>query len=187
MGFFKQIKQSLDFIRTMKAEMIRQQEMRQTYVSISPAQMVALPNEELFAAATARIDAIADGFDDVMEGFQAMSEHQRLVYALNYWQMEVNNGGLCQFFVNSSRCLAPYIGQYLRSVGADNHADLYEGFIRRNGIDTHDLSSFQISRVKDFEAQTQRYPFDTFDDAFYELPGLEELLTAYIRTHADAF
>lgn len=187
MGFFKTLK---TFFRLMKdapkiMEQIQQQ--RAAYVALTPDQFAALPDDELFSAAQARIDAIMDAQEDILQGLPLLSAPQKVFYALNYLEMEVNNGGLCQFFVNSSRILAPYISEYLGIVGADEHKQLFDSFIRRHHIDLTDLSSFQIRHVRDFETQAKRYPFDEYDDAFYSLPSLEEPLTAYVRANISAF
>ena len=187
MGIFKTIK---TFFRLMKdapkiMEQIRQQ--RAEFVAMTPDQLAALPDDELFSAAQARIDAIMDDQEEILHGFSLLTDPQKVFYALNYLEMEVNNGGLCQFFVNSSRVLAPYISEYLGIVGADEHKQLFDSFIQRYHIDLTDLSSFQIRHVRDFETQAKRYPFDEYDDAFYDLPSLEEPLTAYVRANIAVF
>ena len=94
---------------------------------------------------------------------------------------------LCQFFVNSSRAVAPFISDYLGLIGAKEHKALFDGFLAKTGIDLTDLSSFAIRRIRDFEKQAKRYPFDEYDDKFYTLPSLQEPLTAYIREHLNEF
>lgn len=187
MGIIRIIKEALAFRKAMKASVTEWMERQSAYTTMSKEEFAALPEEELFSAAVSRTEAVAEKFDEVSEGFAAMSPQQKVLYAVNYLEMEVNNGGLCQFFVNSSRAVAPYISEYLGVIGAEEHKQLFDGFITKCGIDLNDLSSFVISRARDFEKQTQRYPFDEYDDKFYELPSLEEPLTAYIRTHLDAF
>ena len=99
---------------------------------------------------------------------------------------EVNNGGLCQFFVNSSSKYAPYVSYSLSEIGATLLADHFNKFISDNRIDLNDLSSFKIKQVEDFETQNQRFDFDEFDDKLYKLQNEEdvsELLANYVRAN----
>ena len=100
-------------------------------------------------------------------------------------EAEVNNGGLCQFFVNSSSECAPYTSKALEVVGAISIKDLFDDFITTNNIDVNDLSSFKISSVDDFEEQTQRYDFDSFDEKFYEETSLHQQIIEYSRKNID--
>ena len=59
--------------------------------------------------------------------------------------MELQNGGLCQFFVNSSRSLAPYVDECLKMVGAEEHRKLFAEFVANNQIDLNNLDSFRIT------------------------------------------
>lgn len=145
-----------------------------------------MDDDALFDAAIEKIDILIE-----VNGEDAstapLTLPQRYCYALNLLEMEVNNGGLCQFFVNSSRAEAPYISDGLAAIGAREHKELFDGFVGRYGIDVKDLSSFTIRRVRDFEKQAKRYPFNEYDDKFYTLPSLQGPLTAYIRAHLSEF
>jgi len=101
--------------------------------------------------------------------------------------MEVNNGGLCQFFVNSSRMVAPLVSEYMGIIGAADHKKLYDDFTSKYGIDLNDLSSFDIEEAAEFEEQNQRYPFDEYDDAFYDMEPLETYLKKFIRENVKDF
>ena len=104
--------------------------------------------------------------------------------------MEVQNGGLCQFFVNSSRDVAPYVVESLNEIGAINYKILLSNFVEEHNINLSDLDSFMIEEVEEFEAQTKRYPFDDFDDKYYELyekEPLEDLLISYAKKHLEDF
>lgn len=114
-----------------------------------------------------------------------IDEIQKLVYSLCNFEAEVNNGGLCQFFVNSSSECAPYISKALEEAGAFAVKDLFDKFISDNKIDVNDLSSFKISGVDEYEAQTQRYDFDSFDNKFYEDENLHQLIIDYSRKNIE--
>ncbi|MBR2876094.1 MAG: DUF4375 domain-containing protein [Clostridia bacterium] len=114
-----------------------------------------------------------------------INETQKLVYSLNNFEAEVNNGGLCQFFVNSSRECAPYISKALEEVGAVSLKSLFDNFISENKIDVNDLSSFKVSSIDEYEKQTERYDFDSFDNKFYEEEELHQLIIDYSRKNIE--
>ncbi len=114
-----------------------------------------------------------------------LTEEQKLAYSLMTFEAEVNNGGLCQFFVNSSRECAPYISKALDVVGAAELKVLFDDFVDENGIDTKDLSSFKIEDIDEYEAQTKRFDFDSFDDRFYEDTQLHKQIIDYARKHIE--
>ena len=119
-----------------------------------------------------------------MAEFQ-LTDEQKFVYSLNKFEAEVNNGGLCQFFVNSSSECAPYVSDALAIVGAIELKTLFDNFISENKIDTNDLSSFKISSIDEYEAQTERFDFDSFDDKFYEDENLHNQIIDYARKHIE--
>ncbi len=114
-----------------------------------------------------------------------INEEQKLVYSLINLLAEVNNGGLCQFFVNSSGECAPYVSKALETVGAYEIKALYDSFIADNNIDVNDLSSFKISDVSEYEAQTKRFDFDSFDKSFYEKENLCQSIIGYSRKNIE--
>lgn len=161
-------------------------EQQSAYAAMTTEDLSALSDDELFSAAVSRLESHID-YDQPEASFAALSNPQKVVYAVNCLEVEVNNGGLCQFFVNSSSIVAPYISDYLGILGADEHKLLFDSFIRKHGIDLSNLDSFKIRHIKDFEKQVQRYPFDEYDDAFYALSSLEEPIAAYIRSNISSF
>ena len=151
-----------------------------------PVLRADMDDDALFESAVERIDILVELNEEDAEN-APLTLPQRYCYALNLLELEVNNGGLCQFFVNSSRLAAPWVSDGLAAIGAKEHKELFDGFINKYNINVNDLSSFSIRRVRDFEKQAKRYPFDEYDDQFYTLPSLQEPLTAYIRQHLDEF
>jgi len=157
------------------------------YLKASTEELSQLSDEELICAVWARTENTVRSKKDMLEGFYSLNEEQRIFYAVNYLEMEVNNGGLCQFFVNSSRIVAPVVGEYMGIIGAKEHQKLYEEFIKTHQIDTNDLSSFDCETVEVFQEQHERYPFDEYDDAFYVLEPLQTHLVAYVKKHIEKF
>ena len=148
--------------------------------NMSKDEVLALNDEEFFDAVECLCQ---DAVFDITRS--DINEEQKLVYSLNKFEAEVNNGGLCQFFVNSSRECAPYISKALEVVGAMSIKYLFDDFIITNNIDVNDLSSFKISSIDDFEEQTQRYDFDSFDEKFYEDTNIHQQIIEYSRKNID--
>ena len=148
-----------------------------------------LSSEEL------RINEDLEMYDSLIMRFMdadpnTLNEKQLTVAALITFDAEMMNGGLCQFFVNSSRDVAPYVVESLNKIGAINYKILLSNFVEEHNINLSDLDSFIIEEVEEFEAQTERYPFDDFDDKYYELyekEPLEDLLISYAKKHLEDF
>ena len=153
----------------------------------APEVLKSLSDDELFSAVLDRTESKVDKYENISDGVKSLSGVQRIFYVSSYYEMEVMNGGLCQFFVNSSRDVAPELSECLDAIGADEHKKLFDSFIKDNNIDVHDLSSFIIDDVSEFETQNNRYPFDEFDNAFYELKPIQDLLIPYIKEHISEF
>ena len=187
MGIFRSIKLILAVRKAMKNSVREFMQQQTESLSLTTEELAALDDDMLFFSAISRTEHIIDNYEESEDGFAALNAHQKVLFSVNALESEVNNGGLCQFFVNSSRAVAPFISDSLGLIGAEEHKALFDGFISKYRIDLNDLSSFMIRRTRDFDKMTKRYPFDEYDDAFYELPALEEPLTKYIRAHIDAF
>ncbi len=157
------------------------------YLKASTEELSQLSDDELICAVWARTENIVSSKEDLLEGFHSLNEKQRIFYAVNYLEMEVNNGGLCQFFVNSSRIVAPLVSEYMGIIGATEHKKLYDTFIEKHQINTQDLSSFDCETVEVFQSQYERYPFDEYDDAFYKLEPLQTYLTQFIKENIEVF
>lgn len=157
------------------------------YLKMSLEELCSLSDEDLYAAIVIKIEHKIEKYDDLVEGMRHLSNAERTFYVCQYYEMEVNNGGLCQFFVNSSRQVAPFLSNCLKTIGAIEHKELFDSFISNNNIDVKHLDSFIIYKVKDFEKQMARYPFDMFDDAFYNLEPLDQKLISYIRKNLNDF
>ncbi len=155
------------------------------YLKMTTNELLQLSDDELFNAVWARTESIVSSKEDLSEGFDSLNEEQRIFYAVNYLEMEVNNGGLCQFFVNSSRMVAPIVSDYMGIIGAIEHKKLYDTFIEKHQINTRDLSSFDSETMEAFQSQYERYPFDEYDDAFYELEPLQSYLIPFVKKNIE--
>ena len=126
-------------------------------------------------------DLVEEAYFGLGDDFEAFNDAQRVVYTVAEFDMEVQCGGLCQFFYNDCE-EAPYVSQSLAEIGAAEYQRLYDDFIADNDIDISGLDEIEYEDMYDM------YPFDDFDDDYYELYGrqpLETMLAAYIRAYID--
>ncbi len=149
------------------------------YLTMTAEELSALSDEELYDAAIFRA---AEAVKQETE-----SSEQDLFKILSTFDMEIQCGGLCQFFVNYNYICASSLGEYFSLLGLEEHRALFDRFVEANHIDLSDLSSFAIKDVSEFEKQYCRYPFQDFDNAYVQLPSVSEILTGYIRAHIEAF
>lgn len=146
-----------------------------------------LSDNELYEAVYFQNLDVVDSYESEETALEEMSKVRRTVYILNMYEFEVANGGLCQFFANSSRSLAPYVSDCLAEIGATDHKQLYDSFVSDNEIDVFHLESFVSEDVDSFIKQYERYDFDSFDNSYMELPLLQNYITAYIRANITEF
>ena len=187
MGLFSSIKAIFQFRKELKRSIEEAKENEKRYLTMSTDELSALSDDELFEAVTARTESTVDSFDEWEDGVNALNTSQKIFYSVNWLEMEVNNGGLCQFFVNSSRMAAPLVSEYMGILGAAEHKKLYDDFVNKNGIDLTELSFFDVDKAEEFEEKTERYPFDEYDDAFYDMKPLETYLKKFIRENINDF
>lgn len=152
-----------------------------------PQDLSPLSDDELFETVYFQTIALVDSYPSESAALESIPVPQKTFYILSIYDMEIQNGGLCQFFVNSSEALASQVDTCLETLGAEEHRTLFATFVEDNGIDVNDLSSFRIDDIQDFVDQTQRFDFDSFDTRYYALPPLYTDLIGYIRANLSEF
>lgn len=157
------------------------------YSLMSSDELAKLSDDDLYKAVIAGAERKVDEHSDLNTGISSLNDSQKIVYSLDWFTIEVDNGGLFQFFVNSGRIVAPFISDYMEIVGAKEHKKLFDDFISKNNIDLSDLSFFDVNSEDEYAKKAERYPFNEFDDAFYELKPLDTYLKEYIRAHIEDF
>ena len=120
-----------------------------------------------------------------LSDFENLSPEEKTAYTAACLDLEIMNGGLCQFFANCPDCAA-FVPEALDRLGAAEHKALYEQFLADNAIDPLD-PMFQTESIEEFSRLYDRYPWDDFDNAYCGLTPMSELLEAYIRANPDAF
>lgn len=183
MGLIKKIKAGIKAQREANRKI-------EGFLTMSVAELKALPDEELYDAISVRLEDELIKTIDEEDRIAKLAGAKKLFYVINYYDMEVQNGGLCQFFVNSSRTTAPFVYESLKKIGAENHAELYQNFLDDNEISPNDLSSFDVFNLEEFDRQNKRYPFDAFDEAYYALyekETLSDMTIEYVKAHIEEF
>ena len=149
--------------------------------------LLSLSDEDLWETVYFQTLDLVEEAEEPEQELDMLTGPRRIVYILNTYDAEIQNGGLCQFFVNSSGSMAPYVCDALRTVGAAEHLKLFNRFITSNHIDVTDLHTFKVSSKRGYLKQTQRYDYAAFDEAYYNLPVLQERVTVYIKDHIHEF
>ena len=143
------------------------------------------PYEELYFRL---LDRTAGPGED--EAFDSLPEALRGMFVAAIFDMEIQNGGLCQFFANEGLAMAPLVGTSLRLLGLAPMAELYEGFARENGLDLAHLDGFQCETVEDFCEMYTQYSFDPFDEEYMRLwksLDFNARMLDFAEAHPEAF
>ena len=150
------------------------------YRNMGKEGLLALNNNDFY-------EAIECMCEDAVYDIQAptLTQEQIIVYSLCRFEAEVNNGGLCQFFVNYSSECAPFISKALEAIGAADLKDLFDKFIEENNIDVNDLSSFKVESIDEFIEQTKRCDFDSFDNQFYSDENFHQQIIDYSKNYIE--
>lgn len=150
-------------------------------------ELLTLSDDDLFETVYFQNLDITEAAEDEERELELFTGARKTVYVLSLFDSEIQNGGLCQFFVNSSRVVAPYVSESLKVINATEHLAIFEDFITTNNIDVSLLDSFKILSKRGYIKQTKRYDFDSFDDKYYDLPPLQEKIVAYIKDNINEF
>lgn len=62
----------------------------------------------------------------------------------------------------------------------------FKKFVDENQINLNDLSSFVCYEIDEYQEKTKIYPFDDFDNFYYENAEVAELLITYIRNNIES-
>ena len=151
------------------------------------AQLSKLSDAKLLKTVQAQNVELMEAYADEKTALASMEPARRTVYVLSIYEKEVESGGLCLFFVNETRLVAPYVEESLSAAGAQAHLALFSGFIESNSIDVSDLDSFTIDNIEEYALQEKRYDFASFDEQHYDLPALEAYIVNYIRANIQSF
>ena len=114
MGLFRRCKEQWALVKEMRTMFKAEWERAKRWHAITQAEAETLSDEELWDCITSRLPQVEEP-----EELAELPGVVRVVYTLYWYDLEVQNGGLCQYFVNSSRITAPYLPEALTAVGAE--------------------------------------------------------------------
>ncbi|MDR0916938.1 MAG: DMP19 family protein [Oscillospiraceae bacterium] len=128
------------------------------------------------------IVSIYDGAEKYNEDLSVFSLPQRYIFAIDWYAAEVYNGGHEQFFYNSTGIVYPDVLQAFKEIG---HAEALANFEELLNSIGEPLSLDRAQRM----AQLDKLELDfwQFDEAFYDIRDLDEVMMAYILAHETDF
>jgi len=131
--------------------------------------------------------SIYDGLEQYEKDLAPFSRAQRLIFALFWYDAEVNNGGHEQFFANSTGIVWKDALEGLDLVGAKEMAANLRQVLALFG---GSLPFDREERWKALDSLQERGEGDSFremDDVYYEQEDLDQLLNDYVRQHPADF
>jgi len=185
MGFFKRLFARRDQITQDVVRLIEEEQNR--CCNMSDEELLALSDEELASVVWIRTERFSARFDTERRALDNMNAEQKNFYIAYYYMLQVNDGGLCQYFANSSRDTALFLSDALEAVGATEHRALFEAFLHDNKVATAALLSFVVDNSADFKKMEKSYPFEEFNTDFYALPPMQDAIAAYVRENVTSF
>ena len=99
---------------------------------------------------------------------QAFTEREQCCYSLMLLEQEIENGGVLQFFTNSSRRTAQNVGRAFQLIQCPEMYQGWEQLIRTNHIDPTNLSPFFCDTIQDYMQLAKAYDFSSFEELFYK-------------------
>ena len=111
---------------------------------------------------------------------QDFTEREHCCYSLILLEQEIENGGLLQFFTNSSGKTAQKIGRAFQLVQCPVLYQGWEQLLHTNHIDPADLSPFLCDTTQDYMQLIKAYDFSAFEELFYQnQSNLHEAILRY--------
>jgi hypothetical protein len=114
--------------------------------------------------------SIYDGGDVFIEQISKVSKKQRVLFSCHWAQSEIRNGGLRQFFSNSTGVLAPEAVEAFEAIGMSIASNaIYKAmqffgphFPRERDVRNNRLEEYEAANEDDCD------PFVEFDDLFFD-------------------
>lgn len=110
---------------------------------------------------------------------------QQAIYATTLFAREVDNGGLRQFFGNSSGMYARYVAEGLTLLGAHELLKAFSAGTRIFPQGEVPLDRSARNKFVEDAASHDRNFFDQIDERLYQGSGVEEQLVPYFTKYID--
>jgi hypothetical protein len=129
--------------------------------------------------------SIYDGLEKYLSDLTKFSKEQKYVFAITWYQSEVENGGHDQFFFNSTGIVYQDVLEGLNEIGAVDYYSIAKEAGVRMGVGLGQ----DLGTRRDF-LETTKPDFDDLDTRFYALDKknpLEKILKEYILDNKAEF
>ncbi|MBR6515534.1 MAG: DUF4375 domain-containing protein [Bacilli bacterium] len=131
-------------------------------------------NEDVYSEAVERINKKLPKNSSPKYLLSELSLPERILYVLNEFDAELQNGGIEQYFINSSKFNAHLISGYLEVVNALDIKLLFDEFVYTSKIDFDNL---------DHNIELDEELCSQFDDNYFAVDSLEDLLIEFIKKY----
>jgi hypothetical protein len=126
---------------------------------------------------------IYDTFERYEASLSSFSKPQRLVYAMAWYDAEVNNGGHDQFFTNSTGIVWKDALEGFVAVGAVERANILKEAAKRMGGNPSFDQNERSDQIDKFRAD-----FEDLDSKYYELKDdFEQKVNKYVKENRKDF
>lgn len=158
-------------------------------------ELLALQDYELIIEAReAVIDEIRNSESEA--DLEKIPEIRFYLITASMFDLEMQNGGLCQFLANQGKFHGAMLENALLAFGAEEQSHIFTDFCTRNAIDLSNLEELLPETTDPYQVLENyanlmgKYPFADFNKTYFALDGecpLESILGAYIRNHMALF
>ena len=101
-------------------------------------------------------------FDELAQSVQAL-------YVAAFYDAEIMNGRLSQFFCNGGDAFGARAAESLRRLGLVEMAEQYEGYLRGHTLTPAFLPANPQNTASEAAEMSARYPSDSFDEKYVQL------------------
>ena len=163
-------------------------EQNEMYREADIEELIKLDDHDLYEAIGSRLLSKIDVDNNYESSYSSFNEYEQTFWVVYEFDAEVLNGGLCQYFGNTQGRDCDRIVDDLKAIGADDYALLYSDFVKENKIDGDEFAN---DLYEDWETSYNKYPYESFDDAFSKLymeeKALDSYLAEYVRANSEYF
>lgn len=146
--------------------------------------------QDLLNAVRDSIQAEVEWFGGDAHAYRCISHGRMAIAVAGLIEMEINNGGLDQFFINSSGNIAALAPQAFRTLGAESIARILD---QANSMFPEGPPEDRNHRVVLMESheKAMALAWDKLDSEFFALPlpygGSDTFAFQYVASHLDEF
>ena len=101
--------------------------------------------------------------------FLTHSKSVQSMFVALMFDMEIQNGGIAQFFWNDGSAYATLVPGALHEIGLEDVAALYERFVQENNITLEEIDTYRERFPMMEEGFYEYHPFDDFDEAYIKI------------------